>query len=157
MSENGSERGGQTKQRQKPTCLQCVTSFWDLVLIENRPDRTFENPMIHIGHTQRLFKSESVFRRQVSVLLHGGMFATETHAFSFQKPRPRSRARTWRCLVGSVCEKFGQVCISEGRASEALLPLRSAAIKMGKDTSSLTPLHPEFLQVSLTLSVCYST
>ncbi|CBJ27166.1 conserved unknown protein [Ectocarpus siliculosus] len=57
--------------------------------------------------------------------------------------------------LGSVCEKFGQVCISEGRASEALLPLRSAAIKMDGDRSSLTPLHPEFLQCCIAAK-CYS-
>ncbi|CAN0560789.1 unnamed protein product, partial [Ectocarpus sp. 12 AP-2014] len=55
----------------------------------------------------------------------------------------------------SVCEKFGQVCISEGRASEALLPLRSAAIKMDGERSSLTPLHPEFLQCCIAAK-CYS-
>ncbi|CAM9752892.1 unnamed protein product [Ectocarpus sp. 12 AP-2014] len=57
--------------------------------------------------------------------------------------------------LGSVCEKFGQVCISEGRASEALLPLRSAAIKMDGERSSLTPLHPEFLQCCIAAK-CYS-
>ncbi|CAM9302951.1 unnamed protein product [Scytosiphon promiscuus] len=57
--------------------------------------------------------------------------------------------------LGTVCEKFRQVCISEGRASEALAPLRSAALRMGRDTSSLTPIHPEFLQCCITAK-CYS-
>lgn len=59
--------------------------------------------------------------------------------------RPSGPCQT---TVGTVCEKFRQVCISEGRASEALLPLRGAALEMGRDTASLTPIHPEFLQVS---------
>lgn len=50
-------------------------------------------------------------------------------------------------LVGDVCQKFAQVCILEGRAVEAILPLRTAAYRMGSATSSLTPVHPEFLQV----------
>eukprot|EP00752_Nemacystus_decipiens_P009384 g8387.t1 len=57
--------------------------------------------------------------------------------------------------LGTVCEKFRQVCISEGRASEALLPLRGAALEMSRDTSSLTPVHPEFLQCCIAAK-CYS-
>lgn len=57
--------------------------------------------------------------------------------------------------VGTVCQKFCQVCISEGRVREALLPLRSAACKMGAGKSSITPLHPEFLQCCL-VAKCYS-
>lgn len=63
-------------------------------------------------------------------------------------------------VVGDVCHMFAQVCISEGRAAEALLPLRTAAYKMGSATPSLTPVHPEFMQVRqvYTLQSCdYST
>eukprot|EP00904_Undaria_pinnatifida_P007183 jgi/Undpi1/3595/HiC_scaffold_16.g06967.m1 len=57
--------------------------------------------------------------------------------------------------VGDVCHKFCQVCISEDRVREALLPLRSAAYKMGAEKSTLTPVHPDFLQCCL-VAKCYS-
>lgn len=51
--------------------------------------------------------------------------------------------------VGDVCQKFCKVCVSEGRATEALLPLRTAAKRMSVAQSTLTLIHPEFLQVGL--------
>ncbi|CAM9168849.1 unnamed protein product [Ascophyllum nodosum] len=57
--------------------------------------------------------------------------------------------------VGDVCQKFAQICILDGRAGEAILPLRTAAYRMGSATSSLTPVHPEFLQCCI-MAKCYN-
>lgn len=99
---------------------------------------------IQIANSLALRMSEPRARKHAGNLT----FSFAFHCFFFFS---RSDARMPQ--VSRVCDKFREVCISEGRASEALATLRSAALKMGRDTSSLTPIHPEFLQVH-TMASC---
>ncbi|CAM9342461.1 unnamed protein product, partial [Discosporangium mesarthrocarpum] len=57
-------------------------------------------------------------------------------------------------LFAMLCHKYSQVCISEGVAIQALLPLRAAADKLAPMKTCLSPIHADFLHCCI-LAKCY--